>query len=271
MNHYIGCCFSLILVAVLAGCFASDPVAGLLKSNGGFAVVRPPSDGEYLGDVHRNKNLLAKSISMKDVMSPDALKQMMDSRAASVDIGSISGNKSFSLSAEAAYVGIAKGDLEIKGARKYSVSISNPLIYDSPFDSHLVPVLIPQIKNRFPDVNLEGKYIVRSLLRVDGLEYQFFREDGGKINISADQQLVKNLTAKLGTEWKITNEGTLKITKPRYIGYRLARVDKDGGVVVGAAPGGTRQKAAPGTKVSKVPISEHEDRDLREARKKAHR
>lgn len=262
MNHLRFFLLPIAVVIGFDGC-AKDPVAELLKSNGGFAVVRPPSNGEYLGDVHRSKNLVEKSISMKDVMDAESLKNMMNSRIEQVDIPSTSGNKDFELSLEAAYVGFAKGDLEITGARKYRVTVSKPVIYDSPFDSHLAPVLVPTIKRRFPDVSLQGKYIVRSLLEVGGLEYEFFREDGGKINISADQKLVHNLTATLGNDWKVTREGKLTITQPRLIGYRLARVDKEGGLVA-ALPAGSQQPADQEPKLSKVPISDYEDRDLRE-------
>jgi hypothetical protein len=258
-------------VMVCTGC-AGDPVAELLKRNGGFAVVRPPSDGEYLGDVYRTKGLMEQSISMKDVMEPDALNKVMTAYLKRVDIESISGKKDFKLSLEAAYIGVAKGDLEISGAHKYRVTVSNPVIHDSPFDAQLVPILIPAIKSKFPNVPLEGKYIVRSLLEVDGMEYEFFSENGGKINISADQNLVRNLTAKLGTEWKVTRDGKLTITRPRYIGYRLARIDKVGGAVAAApsvaAAAVAGQPASEGTKLSSVPISEYENRDLRERKKK---
>src|SRR5438445_11693171 len=109
MNHLR---LFLILVAIsiaCTGCATKDPVAELLKSNGGFAVVRPPSNSEYLGDVYRSKNLIEKSISMKDVMDAESLKKMMDSRAQQVDIPSTNGSTDFKLSLEAAYVGIAKG------------------------------------------------------------------------------------------------------------------------------------------------------------------
>jgi len=178
-------------------------------------------------------------------------------------------NKEFKLSLEAAYVGVASGDLKVNGVRKYRVTVSSPIVYDYPLDTVLAYQVIPAIKRRFPDVSLQGKYIVRSLLQVDGLEYEFFREDGGKINLSADQKLVQSLTAKLGTEWKVTREGKLTITQPRFIGYRFAHVDKEGGLVA-ALPSGGPQAADQGPKLSKVPISDHEDRDLRERKKKRH-
>jgi hypothetical protein len=244
-----------------SGC-ANDPVVELLKSNGGFAVVRPPSDGERLGDVHRNKNLLEKSISMKDVTDSASLHAMMLSRSQQVDIPSTSGSRTFSLSVDAAYVGIAKAEFEAKGVRKYRVSVSKPVVYDSPFDSHLSATLIPMIKSRFPDVSLKNKFIVRSLLEVGGLEYEFLRDDGVKIDVSIDPQFIKNLTAKLGTEWKVTETGNLTISQPRFIGYRLARIDSDGGVRTAASPS-RPLSTEPNIKLSKVPISEHEEVDLR--------
>ncbi len=260
---------SLATTAMVVGC-ASDPVAQLLKTNGGFAIVRPPSAGDRLGDVHRKKSLSEKSIAMKDVMSDAALQAMMASRAEQVDIPSTSGTKSYAFTAEAAYVGVATADFEAKGARKYRVTVSRPIVYDSPFDSHLSAVLIPTIKSKFPNVALRDKFIVRSLLEVGGLEYEFFKEDGGKINIAADKQLVENLSAKLGAEWKVTEDTKLTITQPRFIGYRLARIVKDD-KVDSASP---TEPAAPSKKPTKlriklstVPISEYETADLRKIKK----
>jgi hypothetical protein len=206
---------------------------------------------------------------MKDVMGPNALRDVMGAHLRRVDMESLSGKQNFKLSLEAAYIGIAKGDLEVTGARKYRVTVSTPVIHDSPFDSQLEPILIPAIKTKFPSVPLEGKYIVRSLLEVSGMEYEFFSENGGKVNISADQKLVQSLTAKLGTEWKVTREGKLTITQPRYIGYRLARIDKLGGAVAGVRAT-EAQRPLESTKLSNVPIHECEDRDLRGRKRKRH-
>jgi hypothetical protein len=263
---------SAITMLALAGC-AQDPVADLMKRNGGFVAVRPPSDGEYLGDVYRSKNLIEQSISMKNVMSPAELEKMMRGHAKSVSLESSSGNSSFKISANVAYLGIASAALEASGATKYSVNISQPVIYDSPLDSDLAPVLIPSIESRFPNVPLQGKYIVRSLLQVGGLEYEFHREGGAKIDLSADQNLVKNLTAKLGTEWKVTRDGKLAITQPRYIGYRLARID-DAGKVIPASEslqaveaGGTAGRnrgVSREAKLSQLALAEYDNRDLRQ-------
>ena len=155
---------------------------------------------------------------MKQVLPADALNSLMTANLKRVDMASLSGKKDFQISAEAAYIGIAKGDLEITGARKYSVTVTNPVIHDAPLDSTVAQTLIPAIKTKFPNVPLEGKYIVRSLLGVSGMDYEFFSENGGKINISADQNLVHNLTAKLGSQWKVTREGKLTITQPRTSG-----------------------------------------------------
>src|SRR5436190_13309227 len=150
MKLYL-CLLASLPTLMFSGC-ATEPVADLLKRNGGFVQIRPPSDSEYLGDVYRGKNLIEKSIGMKDVMEKQNLDAMMASRAKQVSIESTSGSSSFKLSAEAAYVGIASGDLQASGAAKYSVTVSKPVIYDSELDGYLAPVLIPSIKSRFPNV-----------------------------------------------------------------------------------------------------------------------
>jgi hypothetical protein len=251
-----------------------------MKRNGGFVAIRPASTGEYLGDVYRSKNLIEQSIAMKDVMSEKELTNMMNNRGKSVTLESASGNSTFKISAKAAYVGVASGALEGSHATKYSVTVSKPVIYDSPLDSDLASVLIPSIEARFPKVPLQGKYIVRSLLQVGGLEYEFHREDGGKIDLSADQNLVKNLTGALGTEWKVTRDGKLAITEPRYIGYRLARIDETGNAV--PVSGGLHAVRASGTagrnqgvhreaKLSPLSLADYDNRDLRQRQGKKHR
>ena len=268
-----------LLPLIFTGCATkSDPVAKLLQSNGQFAIIRPPSDREYLGDVYRTKNLIQKSIAMRDVMSESDLDNMMAGRKEQVSIPSSSGNSSFKLSAEAAFVGVASGDLEVTGAKNYSVTVTDPVIYDSPLDSHLASVLVPSIKSKFPKVSLQGKYIVRSLLQVGGLEYEFHNDHGGKINLGLDKKLLKNLTAKLGTEWKVTGDNKLVITKPRFIGYRLAQIDSEGGpMAVGESPIASRMTTAhrPSTNyggavmLSDVAADQYDNRDLRERRKKS--
>ena len=267
-----------LMVLVFTGC-ARDQVADLMKSNGGFAAVRPPSASEYLGDVYQKANLIDSSISMKNVMNSNDLDTMMKDHAKAVTLPSSSGNSSFKISADASYVGIASATLEASGATNYSVNVSDPVIYDAPLDGYLAPVLIPSIQSRFPNVSLQGKYIVRSLLQVGGLEYEFHRENGGKIDLSVDKNLVKNLTAKLGAEWKVTRDGKLAITQPRYIGYRLARIDKAGSLVPvsgglhavqAAVPGGPKQGVSGAAQLSQVPLTEYDNRDLRDRRTKKH-
>jgi hypothetical protein len=258
MRTFLSIALPLIALSLFCSC-AKDPVVQLLHSNGGFAAVHPPSSGELLGDVYRTTNLSEKSISMRDVMDEKSIEEMMKSRSEKVDIPSTSGTSVFNLTADAAYVGVAQADLELKGARKYHVSVSNPIVYDSPFDSHLIPVLISAIKNKFPNVPLEGRYIVRSLLQVGGLEYEFSREDGTKIDLGLDRNLVKNLTAKLGGGWSITKDGKLSISEPRFIGYRLARIQNDGGasgIAAGPAPAATPTTRSAKIKVISVPIKE---------------
>lgn len=259
----------LIVVAqLLTGC-ASDPLAQMLKQNGGFGMVRPPSGEEWLGDVHPQKNLLITSISMNDVMGDGDLKEMMRTHAKPVSLSSSSGEKIYSLDVAAAYAGIAKAQLKGSLVRRYSVAVRNPVEYGSPLDSHLSAVLIPAIKKKFPSVPLQGKFIVSGLLKVDGLEYEFYREDGGKIDLSVDPKLVANLTAALGSEWKVSDKTKLSISEPRFVGYRLVRIDADGRLRVQVSAGGPISDSSE-IRLSKVAPSEYEDVDLRKRKHGKH-
>lgn len=250
--------YPLIICLGLIGC--ADPVTKLLKDNGNFALVRPPSTGMHLGDVHRTTNLQEESIPMSDVMGERKLEEMMKKRSRQVALPTNSGSSSYDITAKAAYVGVAETELGLKGAKKFSVTVTNPVIYDAPFDSLLAPKIIPEIQKTFPRVSLEDKFIVRSLLGVQGMEYEFFNDKGGKIDIAADKNLVKGLTAKLGGSWQVTKSSKLIINKPRFIGYRLARVTRKGGVEgVGAMPAGQ----APEYQLQEIGPKEYENAQAR--------
>ncbi len=177
---------------------------------------------------------------MSDVYSRDQLNSLMSSRSKRIDLPESTGSKTYDVNVKAAYVGVAAAELNAKHASKFSVKVTNPVLYDAPFDAELSPNIIPAIQRKFPHVNLEDKYIIRSLIKVDGLEYEFYNEKGGKINIAADKALVNKLTsAELGVGWSVTKNSKLIIKQPRFIGYRLAKVRRDGEVVgTGAMPSG---------------------------------
>jgi hypothetical protein len=205
-----------------------DPISKLLKDNGNFAVVRPVRTGLSLGDVHNKANLQESSIPMSRVLGANELTKLMGENMQSINLPIEGGQSSYGITADAAYVGVAKAALNASGAKKFSVKAHDAVIYDAPFDATLYPEIIPAIQKKYPRVNLSEKYIIRSLIKVKGLEYEFYKDNGGKIDLSADPELVKELTAKFGATWKVSKNSSLIITEPRFIGYRLAKVSRDG-------------------------------------------
>lgn len=220
---------SLSLLAIsfmLIGC--ADPITKLLRSNGNYALIRPATDGLHLGDVHNTPNLQNSSIPMDRVLQKSELKSLMAQNVRNVVLPTNSGTSSYTLGANVGYTGVAQGQLELRGAKKFSVTAYNPVVYDAPFDAVIIPEILPAIQRKYPNVDLTGKYIVRSLLLVQGLEYEFYDSKGGKIDIAADKNLVDNLTANGNVAWEVTRNSKLAITTPMYIGYRLAKVGRDG-------------------------------------------
>jgi hypothetical protein len=224
------------------GC--ADPIDKLLKQNGRYGVVRPPSDGLYLGDVHIKKDLTAPSVSMRDVVSDSKERsEMMEARKTEITVPSLSGSSSFKISGSAKYIGVASGSLLTHGASKYKVNIGKAYVYDAPIDSYLKPVLLTGIRTAFSDVDLNKKYIVRSLLKVESLEYEFYNSSGTKIDLASDGTLSSTITGSLGGEWEVSRQGTLIIKEPKYIGFRVAQIVKDGGLhpLAPGAPAPSRQ------------------------------
>ena len=211
-------------LTLLAGC--KDPVATSLARQGKFGMVKPPSAGLVLGDIHESPDLTRPAISMLDVSNPSAMQAMMASRATAVNLQDATRDSSYSIDLSGSYPQVISAELQAKGASKYTIRYGKATQYDSTTIGHLNSVLLPMIRERFP-VDLTGKYAIRSLLSVDSMEYQFTNSSGGKVNLAPDPALIGNIKAKLGAAWTINNAGSLVLTEPRFIGFRLARIDKD--------------------------------------------
>jgi hypothetical protein len=227
----------VITIAILLDGCTSDPMATLFKQNGGFALVRPPSDRAYIGDVY-DKPGGTEIIAMDDVLTKDALQASMQKVQANVDVAQISGTKSYSLDVHAAYIGYVEAALSADGASSYTISVQNPHVYAAAVDSNLKPVYIAAIKKAMPSENLKGRYIISGLFSVDGLKYDFYKKDGSRIDLSIEPGLSKEITAGLSGSFTVSQTGSLEITAPRYVGYRMVEVTKDDATGVTIRPRG---------------------------------
>lgn len=73
------------------------------------------------------------------------------------------------------------------------------------------------------DYLIKGGSFVRQALRVDKMSFQFKNAAGGQIAIDVDN--IKDIIdLEAHVKWEISNNYTLTITSPKYIGYHLARV-----------------------------------------------
>jgi hypothetical protein len=66
-------------------------------------------------------------------------------------------------------------------------------------------------------------FIVQNL-RIESMNITFKDEYGGNIDLTAKLPEVVELSAS--TKWSIVNNSTLKIETPKYIGYKLARINQ---------------------------------------------
>src|SRR5262249_32362205 len=64
-------------------------------------------------------------------------------------------------------------------------------------------------------------------LRVESLSFVFKDDAGVAINLTANLSKIVNIT--VGVNWQIDNDYTLTISTPKYIGYRMAKLDNSTG------------------------------------------
>ncbi len=68
--------------------------------------------------------------------------------------------------------------------------------------------------------------VIVALLQIASLEYEFFDGSGDKIAITTGSELENLLKARHGAGWSATENNTLRINKPRFIGYRMAQLNE---------------------------------------------
>jgi hypothetical protein len=89
---------------------------------------------------------------------------------------------------------------------------------------------------------MEHVGFVIQALRVEGMKFQFFSQDNQRIQLSVDN-IEQYLTIGADVQWQITEDSTLEIKSPKYIGYQLARLQrKDEGFALYRAMADSRER-----------------------------
>lgn len=82
-------------------------------------------------------------------------------------------------------------------------------------------------------VLLERFGVIIAALRIDKMTIKFYGENNGDINLKSDGTVDSLLKFGAGVKWDVINESKLLIDSPKYIAYRIARLQRqDGGVAM---------------------------------------
>jgi len=218
-NSYI---VLMLLISLLFGC-ASDPLTQTLKKYG-YAPVMPAVSTMNIGDIYETKGLREPYVLMRDKLS-DYIQQVMETIKDDASIPDTSSERQFNIGADADFIGEAKTELSAYKIAKFKVRFGGVVQYiisKTKFEDEIYPKIVETYPNR----NFDKKYLIVALLKVSTMEYEFYDKDGGKISIAPGSEIEKVLQAKLGAEWSASQNNTLSISTPRYIGYRMAQLNE---------------------------------------------
>lgn len=211
-----------LTVLFLFGC-VSDPLTEVIKKYD-YAPVIPISSTMHIGDIYETKGLKEPYIFMKDIMA-EHIQKIMEESKEEVSIPDVSKEEMFTVSAEADIVGQAETDLLKYNIKKFKVKFNGVVQYrisKVKFEEEIYS----RIKKEYPDRSFDKRYVIVALLKISELEYEFFDNNGGRIFVTPGGEIEKVLKAKLGVGWSATENNTLKINEPRYIGYRMAQLNE---------------------------------------------
>lgn len=212
----------VLATTLLCGC-ASDPLTATLKKYG-YAPVIPLSSKMNIGDIYETKGLTQPYLLMGDILKED-IQAIMDELGDDVSIPEESMEKRFEVSGEADLVDMVSSELAIHDIKKFRIRLSGVVQYKIS-KVRFEEQIYSKIKEKYPDRDFDKKYVIIALLKVNGIEYEFFDNKGGKVSVAPNGEIEKILKAKLGSEWSASENNTLKINDARFIGYRMAQLNK---------------------------------------------
>jgi hypothetical protein len=195
-----------------------------------FCPLYPALSKIQIGDVYRDfglKDAECLANNLPDQRSKNKLKLIMDrTKNEAVTLANYSEEAKFSLEAGVDILGRISAALSANGAKHFTLKWTGLKLYCA--DRRMMAAeIIPEIKRACQPQNLIGRLVVYKLLQVDSLEYTCLDKKGAAIKISNQGELANIVKARLGADWSISSEGTIKINNPLFIGFIAVEVTKD--------------------------------------------
>ncbi len=217
----------LITAILLTGCV--DPLSRYIQDNNYYAIV-PPTDAQFVGNVYGSPNISANGVA-PIILLPDAITQanaqrLMAEIEANAGLPNIDSNSTYEIGADVEVVGYISAALEAAGVSKFSVQVTDAKEYVLS-QARFRQLVNNEYQDLLDGTELDGKYYIYSLLKVGTLKYDFFSNDEAKIAAETLENLETEIETSIGPEWEITEEGSLVINTPMFIGARLSRIEED--------------------------------------------
>lgn len=218
----------ILALALAGGCSKNygqnDNLADFVSAYD-MEAISPISDKHYLGDIYSDPDMKEQILPLWQALSDEEVQALMDRTRSNASLPDVQTERKVNIGGEAGYLGVAEAEFKGAGIKKYSIKLNNPSVYVMPL-SILAGDILPKVYRDYPVLFKSGTtiYVVNKLLSVDSLEYTFYDSKDGKVDIGLDPDLVKKLTARIGADGTNVEQGVLTVTKPRFIGYRMAKV-----------------------------------------------
>lgn len=223
--------FLLLLTGILTSCSVVDtgldPLTKTMKSME-YAVAIPAPKQLDLGNVYRKRDLRQPVLRLTDAMGQSEVAALMASVGTPVSVPDFSQSKTYNLDINADVISKVQATLQANGGRSFSVRFGDVKEYQLTELAWLETVQPALVKRLGSGADrLLGAHTIVSLLEVGSLEYTFFRESGGKLELVPGSNLVKEITGKLGAGWETKSDGTLSIQDKRFLGFRMGEITED--------------------------------------------
>lgn len=200
----------------------ADPLTDRLKKLG-YAAAMPMPQTAHIGDLYNDKNRRSPYAYLRQDFDPAEANAITSKYVDEVVIPNEQGAKKWSVTAKADVVNYAEAELTATGAKTFVVKYTNVKQYLLSTTQY-GEVLLPLIKAKNPRRNLDGKYMVTGLLQAGTLEYEFYRQNGTKIDVTPGGEIEKVFKSKFGAEWSSNNRQNISFSSPHFVGYQLSQV-----------------------------------------------
>lgn len=227
--------YTVVLMIMLAGCATTDHLTKTLRQYG-YAPAIPAPKIMHIGDIYETPNLKKPAyFLMREVFPSDELNKLMDSSKNSIIIPSSSGEKTFKFSANADIIGKASVTLSKNNVTRFKVKFGDMQQYEVSKSRYrneiyrkIKETLSSSNTNNKMGFDLNNKFVILKLLQAGSLEYEFYNEKGGKIEVKSGSDFEKALKAAIGFEWSANQNSNLSFSSPTFIGYYMGELTQSG-------------------------------------------